>query len=195
MCPRHINALGKPSYTYLYITEVDHTAHDYGPKSPKVQACLTAVDKALSQLKESIARPVRFIVTADHGQTHVPEDKKIGLRVDDELLDSLSAPPSGEARMPLFHVKAGREGTFLERFHALAGHLFAAVPVSASEQWHLFGPNRLSPRMLSRLGNYIGISAEPAALIYLPSDARVLKHRGFHGGLKPEETKIPLFLA
>ena len=98
--------------------------------------------------------------------------------------------------MPLFHVRPGRQDEFLHLFRQKLGRHFVALPCAAAEELELFGPGKLSAPMESRIGNYLGISRNPAALIYVPpSGTPTLDHVGFHGGLHPAEMRVPLFLA
>ena len=63
------------------------------------------------------------------------------------------------------------------------------------EDLRLLGPGPLAPQLRDRLGTFMGIAKEPAALLVRHEGDTVWQHVGYHAGLSREEMYIPLVLA
>ncbi len=185
----------KSSYAYLYIAEIDHLNHRYGWNDQRVREAVHSLDRRLLDLKKNLNGKTRLIVTSDHGHINVPRQNQIVLEESSPLLETLQTPPSGDLRMPLFHVRRGRKREFLKAFETSLSASFTLIDNRAAEQLRLFGPGPLSPLTKSRLGDYIGISISPCALLYNPPEKEPINFIGFHAGLSADEMRIPLFIA
>ena len=191
----HVKQSGPSAYTYLYLPQVDKAIHKHGLASEKVLEEVTQVDEHLMRLKEEVGDKARVIVTADHGLIDVRRDAYLTLRDEDDLLQYLLVAPTGESRLPFFHLKEGAEDAFLQSAERTLGKHFSLVPRDGVERMKLFGPNRCSSEMKSRLGDYIGIPVDSAVLEYVPSGKSSRNFSGFHGGLSADEMRLPLFLS
>ena len=82
------------------------------------------------------------------------------------------------------------------RFRRRFGDVYALLSVAEAEALALFGPGPLAGAARRRIGNFIGLSPAPVALIYgtdLGDGVGAL--RGYHGGLTPAEMRVPLIVA
>jgi predicted AlkP superfamily pyrophosphatase or phosphodiesterase len=64
----------RPHLITMYMSDVDHAGHEYGPDDPHVQTAINSVDSALGRLLDGIATsPVKddtyVILVADHGMS------------------------------------------------------------------------------------------------------------------------------
>ena len=191
----HLNQARPFSYTYLYLAEIDYLSHKHGWKDQSVREAMQSIDRHLLGLRADLARDVRIIVTSDHGHINVPKERQIFLTNADALIETLEVPPSGDLRFPLFHIRPGKEKTFLRTFESTLSESFTLISKPTAEQLRLFGPDPLSPLTKSRLGDYIGIALSPAVLIYCPPNREPIDYLGFHSGLSADEMRVPLFLA
>lgn len=191
---RRINRTRNPSFTYLYLSQVDHLSHLHGWDSPEVMLELQKIDLELDRLLHDLRPGVTIVITADHGHINIPKETHMELRDGDALSANFLLPPSGESRVPIFHIKPGREAAFLEEFTLQYGSTFELITPDEAEQLRLFGPDPLSTRMFSRLGNYIGITRGPNAIEYVPAGKEALPFVGMHGGMSSDEVEIPLFV-
>jgi arylsulfatase A-like enzyme len=72
----------KPALSIMWITDPDHTAHDFGTGTPKTIEALQSVDAEIGRLLDEMRRrhmleTTNIIVTSDHGfSTHVGEAKQ-----------------------------------------------------------------------------------------------------------------------
>jgi predicted AlkP superfamily pyrophosphatase or phosphodiesterase len=79
----------RPSFLTLYLDDVDHAGHDFGPDSPELYAALATLDGALGRLVDGVSRlgladRVTIVVVSDHGMTALSNQRVIWL---DDYLD------------------------------------------------------------------------------------------------------------
>jgi hypothetical protein len=191
---QRIDTASGPTFTYCYYSRIDSHAHVYGPGSAAVRVEAEALQAGVERLWRALGRSARIVLTADHGLYDVASNQKLLLEPKDEIMDTLVAPPSGEPRVPLFHARSGQEDEFAERFRARYGKNFALLSADEVEGLQLLGPEPLSALARQRLGNFMAVSSAGEALIYQP-DRGIADMLGYHGGLAPEEVRIPLVLA
>ncbi|MFW6368327.1 MAG: alkaline phosphatase family protein [Spirochaetota bacterium] len=183
------------SYTSVYIPDVDTLSHTHGYDSPEVGALIAKLDRLLEDISVGLPSETRLIVTADHGQVCIPPDRHLCVYEDDPLLEFLDTPPSGEATVPLFHVSRGRHEEFRTWFEASRfGNWFELLSTDHALYLGLYGQGAISERMKQRLGTFTGIASEPVLLDYVPTGRKPLEHLGSHGGLRPQEMRLGLFV-
>jgi hypothetical protein len=186
----------EPSFSYLYYPLVDATAHDHGPEAQEVDAELALVDRQLERLSNELPARSRILVSADHGLIGVPDSSKHVVQANDSLLGYLIAPPSGEPRVPIFHVKPGRLEGFAAAFRDRFGQAFALLAAGEVEELELLGPAPLRDETRARIGNFVAVPAGLDVFIYgPPGDMTTFRMKGFHGGMTPAEMRVPLVLA
>ena len=183
----------EPTYTYLYYPDVDAVAHERGADDGAVFAQVAAVDQELGRLAEGIDGRARLIVTADHGLVSIPNHGRQILGPDDDLMHLLRAPPSGEPRAPIFHLRPGAAQEFEGQFRRRFGTWFVLLNASEVEELELLGPATLADVTKRRLGDYLALPLGADVLFYQPRDDGSM--RGYHAGLTPAEMRIPLIVA
>lgn len=193
---RHYRHVAGPTYTYLYVLTVDKLSHVHGVASDAVTAEVARVDRLLARIRETLPPSVRMIVTADHGLVDVPNKRHFVFRDDHALASHLVAGQTGEASTPVFHVRDGRLDDFRDAFarHEASRWFSLHTPDELAERG-LYGPAPLSQSMRLHLGDLVGVASEPALLEYVPPAGRPVPHVGVHGGLRPDEMRVPLVLA
>jgi hypothetical protein len=195
---RLLNRLGgdrqEPSYTYFYYPNIDSAAHSHGPSSPQVRAEVHVLDAALERLHAGLDGRARIVVSSDHGGIDLSPAQKLILDPEEHLATLLRTPPSGEPRAPLFHVVPGAEQEFEAAFRARFGEHFALLTADEVIELGLLGPETPAAVARERIGDYLGISGGRHALIY-GTDQAMVQMSGFHGGLDPDEMRIPLVVA
>jgi predicted AlkP superfamily pyrophosphatase or phosphodiesterase len=186
-----------PTYTYLYLPEVDNLEHPLGTAHPQVMELVLSIDGELRRLADAVGgRGARIVVTADHGLIDVPRASQILLKRGDPMLDLLQVPPTGDARMPVFHVKPGRRDAFVEMFHRRAADSMVLLTIAQVEAMELLGPGMLSKLARSRFGDFIAFPIQPVSMGYFPPDKSESElYAGLHAGLSPDEMLVPLCVA
>ena len=177
-----------PTYTYLYVSFVDTAEHNKGVWSKAARRALRLVSTRLETMAERLAAKARIVITADHGQIDLAPEQQLFVDDDAALLGLLIAPPHTEPRGPAFHVKAGMQVAFEDNFRGRWGDRFALLTVGEADELRLFGPEEMSDEAKRRLGDYVALALEPVTLGLRPERPMV----GFHGGLMPDEVRVPL---
>jgi len=179
-----------PAYVYAYWAGIDSVAHVSGPQSADHATEAALFDKALERAVGS--RPpgdTLIILTADHGHAFTDPDRLIDLVGDDQLRSLLRNPIAGEPRLAFLHtdradrVKQHLESRypetffFLDREEAIAAGLFGRGEPHLARQ---------------RIGEVLAMLGGDRAASIVKVDGQTFRHRGSHGGMSPEEMRIPV---
>ena len=190
---RRLQRRGRRAVTFWYIPHYDTLCHDRGVASPQARGILQDLQRMLLELAAALPDGARIALTADHGLIDLSPDQKVAIFDGDPLLDCLRAVPSGEGRTPHFHVRPGRGPELVERLADRCGARMAVLSLDETEELRLFGPEPLSDQARRRFGDYVGVTLEPLSVAYYRSeDSLGLKNVGIHGGMSPDEVRVPL---
>ncbi|MDA1347665.1 MAG: alkaline phosphatase family protein [Chloroflexi bacterium] len=192
-----IRVASQPTYTYLYVPDVDVAGHEFGYSDPRTLTTAVALDRCLQGLAETLSGHARIVLTADHGGLDAAPGQIHRLEASDPLVKCLKHEPSGDNRAAYFDVPEGEEREFETLFRDRFGDRFFVISVDDSEALEFFGPGPLSEATRSRLGTFAAISAGADVLLYAwPSrDPNRPIPIGHHSGLSPSEMRIPLIIA
>ena len=192
-----IRSATQPTYTYLYVPDVDVAGHRFGYSDARTIAAAGALGQVLEGLAEGLAGHGRIVVTADHGGLDADPQENHILQAVDPLVHLLKHEPSGDSRVIYFDVREGKEAEFETLYRAQFGDRFFLLTVDEAEGLELFGPGPLSEEVRRRLGTFVAIAAGEDVLLYAwPSrDPSRPPHVGHHSGLTPAEVRIPLIIA
>lgn len=192
---RSILTVREPSITYVYVPDLDQTAHQYGWESDRWVAVLERVDAFVAELAAMLGRRDGLLVTGDHGVVDVPAHGHIYIEEQPELIEGVELV-AGEPRCLQLHLPPGAgEGDVVRVAEAWrraeGGRAWVATRAEAVEAgW--FGAD-VDVRMLPRIGDVL-VAARALVVYY---DRRTAKPQslemiGQHGSLSPEEVKVPL---
>ena len=187
----------EPTYTYLYVPDVDYAGHALGFSDPRTLAAAAGLERLLEGLASRLSGRARIVVTADHGGLDAHGDRVHMLRASDPLVQLLRREPSGDSRAAYFHVREGHEREFEDAFRDRFGGRFFLLTTAEAEEMGLFGPGPLSDEVRRRLGAFVAISAGADVVLYdWPlRDEDDEPFVGYHSGLTPAEMLIPLIVA
>lgn len=191
----HVSSAGAPTITFLYLPHLDSLCHAEGTETEGVARLLAALDVQIAWIHERLPRRTRLVISADHGLANVPEHRNLVLEAGHPLFETLCCPPSGEPNIPIFHVRPGEEGRFLELMQHEVEADFALITPDEAQGLHLFGPGEIAPLQRERLGTFLGIAGEPTVLQYRLPGIVPSHFVGIHAGLTAEEIEIPLIVA
>lgn len=194
-----IKGANRPTYTHLYLPDVDSICHHVGVDHPDVLGVVMRIDTELDRLSRALGSPARIVVSADHGLIDVLKSDQAFVTDGDPMLDMLRVPPTGDARMPIFHVKPERRHEFADLFGERYGDRMILLDTHEAERLELFGPGKMTEIVRPRFGDYIAIPYRRATLAYaavsVAGAAPVAPYIGQHAGLSPEEMRVPLCVA
>lgn len=185
-----IRSSSSRTLSYLYISQVDDAQHEHGPASEQVRASVRVVVDALKRMSVALGEAARVVVTADHGQIGVEPENQVTLHADDPLIARVIVPPTGDYRTLFFHTGEGERQPFAQLFRDRFGERWALLSTDEVEALRLFGPDDLASETRRRIGDFTAISKDAAAIRYAPEEPM----SGYHGGLLPEEMRIPLII-
>jgi predicted AlkP superfamily pyrophosphatase or phosphodiesterase len=83
----------RPVFYTLYLDQVDHAGHDFGPDSTEVNQAMREIDAALARLVAGLKQRgqferTNFVIVSDHGMTATSRDRLIFL---DDLVSAADA--------------------------------------------------------------------------------------------------------
>ncbi|HEX9268496.1 MAG TPA: alkaline phosphatase family protein [Candidatus Limnocylindria bacterium] len=181
-----------PLYAYAYWAGIDTAAHFHGPRSPEHAAEAAGLDRNLERaLAGREAGDTLVILTADHGHASVDPARLVDLEADLELRRLLRNPIAGEPRAVFLHTDRPADvRAYLE--NAYPG-LFFLIDREEAILAGLFG--RGDPTIVrSRVGEILAMLSDDRASTVVRVDGQVVRHRGAHGGMTPDEMRIPVLL-
>ena len=188
---------GAPTFTYVYVPDVDFACHEYGTGHEKARAALQAVDRQLERLVKSLPDGARVVLTADHGLVDADDGEVYEVDPGEAIVECLNREPWGDSRATHFDVKSGAERDFDQIFRQRFEGRFFLIQVEDAERLELYGPGRMSALTRRRLGNQIAISKGTGVIRYLYPQTKqreppMVSH---HSGLTPAEMLVPLVVA
>jgi hypothetical protein len=186
-------------FVIAYWDSFDGQSHYYGPFSTEAELellnTLTLLRKTINKVKQDTARKTIFVMTSDHGQSKVREDKSIRLNSLNWLKDSLIMPPAGESRAAYLYLKDSVKN-FEKTFRRKIGKNIMLFKSRALLDKGVFGLGDVKPCVPDRIGDYTALSRGEGRLVFHYD----LKERtepefvkaGAHGSLTMDELLVPL---
>ncbi|MGB3285475.1 alkaline phosphatase family protein [Mycolicibacter algericus] len=179
-----------PGLVYGYTAALDHAAHVSGIGSPHWHSAAAKVDALLRHLVERLPGDAALVVTADHGGLNVPDPARIDLDADPRLRAGIRVV-AGEPRVRYLHTEAGATADVLAAWTELLAGRATVHSRDDAVAAGVFGPVR--EEHLARIGDIVVTCTGDTAILATehepPQTAQLV---GFHGGLNPVETAIPL---
>lgn len=177
---------------YLYIPELDQTAHSKGNDSPEWTRLLEFVDGQVGLFADSLRRGEGMLVTADHGGLDVPNRSHVLIDELPGLLDGVRHV-AGEPRCLQLHLEPGASISAVSaRWLESEGERSWVISRDEAIAGGLFGTD-VDPRVPPRIGDIL--VAARSRIAYYDGRASNQSGRtmiGQHGSFSPEETSIPL---
>ncbi len=192
---RHLLAetRGKRALLTAYWSGLDTLAHAYGPDTDLWQAEFRTVSHLLTHeflaaLPAEDREGTLLLITADHGQIHVPPEQILTASQERQLRQHLQVPIMGESRAAFVYPRPGRHD-------AIRTYLAAAYPgwftvldsVEALEAGLMGQP--ISDETYARAGELLVLPHGHHALQRHQPSTTLL---GRHGGLTQAEMLVPL---
>ncbi|MET0590006.1 MAG: alkaline phosphatase family protein [Naasia sp.] len=185
---------GEPTLVYLYVPELDMTAHASGTASARWVAGLEELDAAVARTVPSLGPSAGLLMTADHGMVTIEPEGRIVIPAGSELLDGVRHV-AGEPRVLHLHLESdARPGAADALADLWRGTERGRAWVMTREEAigaGLFGP--VDAEVRPRIGDVV-VAARGAVAYYDERTATdgSLGMVGQHGSFTAEEREIPL---
>ncbi len=193
--------VGPKSFTYMYVPNVDASAHRHAPLSPHYRAEIIGIDFALER---EILQPLQgredtvLILIADHGQRVTNKEQILWLNDHPGITDHLFVPPTGSSQARYLHVKHHREAQVINYIENYLDDDFMVISTDTACQLGLFGLADIPPYSRDRIGDLIVFPRDEWSCFHsfppVSLEDRKNVNAGLHGGLSRAEMLIP-FLA
>ena len=194
---RRIARAARPSFTYLYMSQVDSAAHKHGAYHATTMRAAQFADETLERIAAALPPNAALVMTADHGHLDFPASRVRKLTLGDALLRLCETPPSGDVRLMYATVRPDNLPAFRRAARDQLGDDFIVLDAPQTDALRLLGPNPPSPETRRRIGNALVLSTTNAVLDFraaLGEDASK-RMRSHHSGLTPAEMRVPLVIA
>lgn len=173
---------------YLYLPELDQTAHAKGSKSTEWLHLLEDVDSQVSRLAATLPKNTGFIVTADHGVIDIPKDNHIYL--DEYFPESELLFVGGDTRGLFVYLKdTTTRATAIKNLEQHLGdscYLVTPEGLVAAGYWNQIGNSAIVP-------DFIVLARKEVALYHRAfAKRKSLEMIGHHGSIANAELAIPL---
>lgn len=140
----------RPAFLTLYLDNVDHAGHDFGPDSPQLRAAAATVDRALGTLVAGISRlqlqdRTNIVVISDHGMAALSASRVIVLDdyVDVSELDIIES--GGFVAIAPRDRSPESVARIYERLRHAHPHLHLYTQETAPARLHYAGNPRIAP--------------------------------------------------
>jgi len=188
---------GRYDFIYAYYTSVDHMEHKYGPHS---EAAINGAALLLNELEKVLLPALEksdynLVITADHGHTMIKNLLKIDSK--SKIMEYLSGPPWGDARIMFLNVAPGQESA-IEKYVAERYSKYAILEESDTViNTGIFGKKKVNEKIRYRFGTHILIAKDHVAFDYMypkKIQSNDVNYIGLHSGLSREEMEVPLIV-
>ena len=184
-----------PSFTYLYLNDVDEAGHGYGVGSSKWLGALQRIDNLVKRVIDILPKGSRLWITADHGMVNAGE--KVVLGLDNPLLEEVVLL-GGEPRARHLYLTGNTSGEVsvddlearVERVRRRWSEFFGDR-ISLLRASEAYG-ERIEAGIKARIGDIIAIPTDDTVLIEEERQEMQSRMIGHHGALTRVETSIPL---
>lgn len=184
-----LRALRDSQFVYGYHPDLDKAGHNFGLDSHGWRVAASEVDRLVTRLIDGLPDDTALLVTADHGQLDVPEDRRISLDLHTDGVRVIA----GEPRVRYLHTEHGATDDVLAAWRSLAGH---AAWVGTREEaidtgWY----GKVDKAFTERIGDVVMVCQDDWALLSPVSDSpSVSSLVAMHGALTEAEMAIPLLV-
>jgi hypothetical protein len=189
-----LHAVGSAPRTlaYGYVAELDLTGHLRGIDSAAWRAQLGLIDRMVEQVVDGLPGDAALLVTADHGMLDIPDDTRVAVEDDPELMDGVRLL-AGEPRARYVHTVDGAADDVLHRWRELLGTRAWVAGRDEAIASGIFGP--VAAEAVGRIGDVVALARGTWGLTAPRSEPGPSSLAAFHGSLTTTELAIPLLLA
>ena len=185
----------KRRFIHLYLSDIDHSAHEKGINSKTVQEIFETLDSKIKNLTSSLTGTnTKIIVVADHG--FIDTSKKEELWIEDikGLKECLTIPLSGESRVRDCFVRPDRVKDFEIIVKTKMSKYCWCFKGKQLIKDNLYGLGKPNDKLFDRVGDYVLIMKKHYSLQNRLANYKKSRkfHIGKHAGVTDNEMIVPL---
>ncbi|MGP1507950.1 MAG: alkaline phosphatase family protein [Sphaerochaeta sp.] len=173
---------------YCYWPEPDHSMHEFGVDSPKIEPLMKEINENLKNLSHKLPKDTLVIATADHSQINA---KWFYLSDYPDVSGLMIRPFAMEGRAASLFVKPGMREEFKRNFLNHFKEHFILMSHEEFMESGLLGPGSPHPRTEGFVGDFVAIATDEYSLANEHKEFDLI---GMHAGLTKEEMEIPLII-
>ena len=196
MALKAVHAAHSPMFIYLYLPQVDSVAHKLGASDKNTLNTAMEIDTLLGTLATELPPNARMVMTADHGHLDALPQNTYSLTASDEIVRLCGGALTGDQRAIYTHIPKCKMDALREAVYRKCGGDFIVLAAEEVETARLLGASAVSENTRYRMGNALVLSTGNAILDYraaVGDDQHPIASH--HGGLTPDEMRIPLVVA
>jgi len=184
---------GRRTYVSAYWPVLDALSHEFGASSVEARRHLAEIDLHFARLRTALAATgTLLVVTADHGFVDVRPESRLEAECIPGLAPQLSRPLCGEPRVAYCYVREECRADFVECASEGLGGAASVIESTSMIEDGWFGLADPHPRLRERIGDYALVMRDDYAIRDRIGDETPFRHIGVHGGVSPEEMRVPL---
>jgi hypothetical protein len=180
-----------PSLVYGYHPDLDRAGHVSSIASTDWREAATEVDRLITLLASDVPSDTAIIVTADHGQIDVPDDRRFDVDTDGRLRLGVEVM-AGEPRVRYLHTAPDAVDDVIDSWRGVLGDAAWVGTRAETVATGLYGP--VTPDHLVRIGDVVVICRQDYVVVASATAASEARLGAYHGALTPPEMEIPLIM-
>jgi predicted AlkP superfamily pyrophosphatase or phosphodiesterase len=184
---------GQRAFITGYWGGLDGAGHAYGPQASLSRAEFRTMSYLLRQefldrLPAKDRDGTLLLVTADHGQIEIPQERIVSVADHPQLQQDLLVPVMGESRAAFLYPRPGRADAIADYLRRNFEDTFTVLRSADALAAGFFG-QPVSDEALARAGELLVL---PRGNYALQQDKPKISLVGRHGGLTDQEMLVPL---
>ncbi|MEM7117746.1 MAG: alkaline phosphatase family protein [Chloroflexota bacterium] len=181
-----------------YWSSIDTLSHQRGWNSPATAAELRSLigqlqTAFLQQLSPAACKDTVFLLVADHGQTLIPQEKRIYLEAHPELAEMLLLFAPGEPRTRYLYCRQGEQTAVLDYINTNLSHAALAFKSEDVLAAGWLGPQPHAVATPKRVGDVVVTMRDGYMLMRQSERSWADPFKATHGGLVKAEMEVPWF--
>jgi hypothetical protein len=180
-----------PTMVYGYHPDLDHAGHVSSIASTGWREAAAEVDRLVTLLAADVPADTAILVTADHGQFDVPDDRRFDVDTDLQLRHGVDVM-AGEPRVRYLHTAPGATGDVVDIWRGVLGDAAWVGTRDEAVATGLYGP--VASNHLDRIGDVVVICRQDYVVVASVTAASESRLGAYHGALTPPEMEIPLIV-
>jgi len=150
----------------------------------------------MTRLHQLTSDDTRMVITADHGHSDSPKNRRFRIDPTDELRQMLESELAEESRLLFFRVKDGLKDKFSQLFRDRFGEYMLLFTTDEVLELELLGPGKVSETTAARMSDFLAVTKGAYSIEFCKKwEERMLLLNSTHGGLTPDEMLVPVIIA